>query len=191
MLFLACQVCRPRQPERTAFALYDTFAPTALKGKAVFVEGPGGDLTATIALELARAGARVAVHAPLDEGVQAMMREAQVLGRRVIAAANVEEAVKAFGGLDALVNLGEGGAYLAHAAAAHLNGGAMMNVVPRSGWERFKPEELRKALFIEGIRANAIGIPDAGTNPQDVAQVAVFLASDAGRYVTGQCIPVG
>jgi len=173
-LFLGCETSERREGP---FALYDTFSPTALRGKTALLDGPGDGLTDAIALALARVGARVLSSAPLSEAV---LNEAQALGRHVIPAPDLYEAQASI-----LVNLGQRGAHLVH----KLGPRTIVNVVPQKGWARFSTKQLGRALDIKGARANAIGITET-SNPQDVACLVIFLASDAGRYVTGRCIPL-
>lgn len=173
-LFLACETSERREGP---FALYDTFSPTALRGKTALLDGPGDGLTDAIALDLARVGARVLSSAPLGEAV---LNEAQALGRHVIPTPDLHEAQAGI-----LVNLGQRGAHLVH----KLRPRTIVNVVPQKGWARFSTEQLGRALGVKGARANAIGITET-SNPQDVARLAIFLASDVSHYITGHCIPL-
>ncbi len=185
------------------FALYDTFSPTVLKGKVALVDGPVGTAAAALALELARAGSCVALCGTGGEAAAMALREAHVLGRRMVHLGErspgkaVEETLDLFGRLDLLVNsLGsDRAAYLFKAAGPYLNGGATVNLVSRTAWAAFDPGELHQALLADtrrhGLRVNALGVPEGGeVSDQDIAWVTIFLASDAAQHITGECIPL-
>jgi citronellol/citronellal dehydrogenase len=91
------------------------FAPDLLRGQAAIVTGGGTGIGRGIALELARAGADVAVAGRRPEPLHAVVAEIEALGRRGMALpvdvreweqvqAMVGEAVAGFGRLDMLVN---------------------------------------------------------------------------------------
>jgi NAD(P)-dependent dehydrogenase (short-subunit alcohol dehydrogenase family) len=69
-------------------------------------------------------------------------------------------------------------------------------VGPGSFWNRFgfetigRPDEMQKALD-EGTLYNmsSLPIPRLG-RPEDIAKLALFLASDVSSYITGQLISV-
>jgi NAD(P)-dependent dehydrogenase (short-subunit alcohol dehydrogenase family) len=52
------------------------------------------------------------------------------------------------------------------------------------GMQRLAPTEAIRKKVVESVPMRRMGTPD------DVAQVCLFLASDAGRYVSGTVIPV-
>jgi NAD(P)-dependent dehydrogenase (short-subunit alcohol dehydrogenase family) len=52
------------------------------------------------------------------------------------------------------------------------------------GMRRLSPDEATRAKVVKSVPLRRMGTPD------DVAQTCLFLASDAGRYVSGTVIPV-
>jgi hypothetical protein len=193
-------------PERPSpFALFDTFSPTVLRGKTALIDAADPALAAALAMEIARAGAKVAVTCHVESTIE----EAEAAGRYVIAVppepkAAVQATLEAYGRLDLLVNAADRGAYLAHAAGPRLRGGSMVNIIPSSPSGNAVRQALSREAQRIGARVNAVVVSplplgDAvlrppkegqgeGISAQHTAWVVIFLASDAATAISGEVI---
>ncbi len=181
--------------------LYDTFSPTILRGKAALLYALGPHWGPSMALELGRAGARVAVCDTDLASFDAVLRQVQAQGRAVAALppaglGPIEDAgravaatVRAFGRIDGLVigpSVSE-----ALAPAGRLEA-AVVNLLLPGGLDAAAIERRGRQLAArwEGcaLRSNAVLLPPGPVTPQEAAWPVIFLLSEAAALVTGQCI---
>ncbi len=226
--------------------VFNTFSPTALKGKVVVVNPAGSTLGEQLAFEMARMGAHLVLSDEQPQRVAHVEQELFIQGRRSLAVEcdgrdydqivrAVQHTVDIFGRIDVLINCAveaalprpaaalphevwhtelertlHGAWYFSQAAGQQMiqqNGGAIINLISVDAWQgaaglvhaasaRAGVWNLTKTLGAEwgahNVRVNAIGTPrpDAPNSPtwQQVAWLAIFLASDAASYITCECL---
>ena len=177
-----------------------------LEGKVAVVTGAARGIGKAIALEFAKEGADVAfTDLAIDENGKATEAEIAALGVKAKGyasnAANFEEThevidriVKDFGRIDILVN-----------NAGITKDGLMMRM-SEAQWDAVLTVNLKSAFnFIHAVTPIMTEMTDKlpdevkegwykqiplrrGGTPEDVAKVALFLASDLSSYVSGQVI---
>ena len=170
-----------------------------LANKVAIITGAGRGIGRAIALKYAQEGASVVItDLKIDETVEAFVKELEGLGVKAKAyasnAANFEDAHKLveavvadFGRIDVLVN-----------NAGITRDGLMMRMTEEQ-WDLvinaiapgFIITDMTGALSEEVRKQWEVQIPlRRGGTPEDVANVATFLASDLSSYVSGQTIHV-
>jgi len=187
------------------FAVYETFAPTILRGKVVLVSADdaawGAGLPAVVAMECARIGAHLALHAatPVYEGVA---RDIVAYGRPVAELAGLAGADAAaaaaihYGRIDVTVHVGEDEATVAAACrqAVAQGDGCVVWLAPVAAEHRVPSQVtalqagMATAARINAVIATLPGDAMPGPDPQELAWQAIFLASAAGAGLRGHCL---
>ena len=167
-----------------------------LDGKTAIVTGAARGIGKAIALKFAQEGANIAfTDLVIDENAEATAKEIEALGVKAKAyasnaasfedTAKVVEAIHAdFGRIDILVN-----------NAGITRDGLMMRMTEQQWDMVIAPGFIMTAMtdaLSEEVKAEwckKIPLRRGGT-PEDVANIATFLASDMSSYVSGQVIQV-
>ena len=170
-----------------------------LEGKVAIVTGAARGIGKAIALKFAAEGANIAfTDLVIDENGLATQKEIEALGVKAKGyasnAANFEEThnvvaeiVKDFGRVDILVN-NAGMIGLAKSIAQELGSrGIRANAIAPGFIITDMTAGLPEEVKVEW--AKKIPLRRGGT-PEDVANIATFLASDMSSYVSGQVIQV-
>jgi NAD(P)-dependent dehydrogenase (short-subunit alcohol dehydrogenase family) len=177
----------------------------SLDGKTALVTGASRGIGAATARALDDAGARVALVARGEEGLRAIAGElrhdpvivAADLGEREAPRAVASQVLDALGRVDVLVNNAAAAARLAtvDTDAAIIDESLAVNVrAPLLLVAALLPSMIERAAGLIVNLSSASGL--IGTplrrwaTPEDIADVIVFLASDAARFITGETISV-
>lgn len=198
----------------TPFAVYETFAPTALRGQVVLVDAPDAlwraGLPPALAMECARVGAHLAFVAENRSTYRPIADEVVAYGRPVLElardgadgrrAASVGDLVAAtlerYGRLDLVAAVGAppdaGLAEAAAAAMAGAGGGCLVLVAPPEAEAAVLAtvQRLHQAHHPHGVRSNGVlaAAVGGGEAAQQVAWLAIFFASPAGATLSGLCL---
>ncbi len=174
-----------------------------LEGQVIIITGAAGALGRALAERFAEAGAALLLtDATLPDAEMTAATVAHRFGGSALAAALdvrdpvaatavVERAQRELGGFDVLINVGSLAlAYLAiEAAAETMEHGVVVNIDISGSDSRELAHALATVLAPRGVRMIDVA-PEPQATPDEVARVAVLLASEAAAGITGATVPV-